>query len=129
KVLKYVSIADTGKALNPQQCVTQEKGAVVQGIGQAFFEEAVYQNGIMTNPSLINYRLPGIEDLPEEWVTIIFENANGPGPYGAKGMGESGILTVPSAISNAIFHAVGVRLTSLPLTPEKIWRALKVQAL
>lgn len=129
KLLKYVSIADAGKALNPQQCVTQEKGAVVQGIGQAFFEEAVYQNGIMTNPSLIDYRLPGIEDLPEEWVTIIFENANGPGPYGAKGMGESGILTVPSAISNAVFRAVGVRVTDLPLNPEKIWRALKEQAL
>jgi CO/xanthine dehydrogenase Mo-binding subunit len=65
-----------------------------------------------------------VHDLPEELVTILFENGNGPGPYGAKGMGESGLLTVPSAISNALFNATGVRLTELPLTPEKVWRAL-----
>lgn len=125
KVLKFVSIADAGKAINPQQCATQEKGALVQGIGQAFFEEAVYQDGILLNPNLIYYRVPTFADLPDEIVTIIFENGNGPGPYGAKGMGESGILTVPSAISNAVFRAVGVRLNKLPLTPEKIWQALK----
>jgi CO/xanthine dehydrogenase Mo-binding subunit/aerobic-type carbon monoxide dehydrogenase small subunit (CoxS/CutS family) len=129
KVLKFVSIADAGKAINLQQCHTQERGALVQGIGQAFFEELVYENGIMLNPNLIDYRVPAFADLPDETVTIIFENANGPGPYGAKGMGESGLLTVPSAISNAVFQAVEVRLTSLPLTPEKIWRALKEQAL
>lgn len=129
KVLKFVSIADAGKAINLQQCHTQERGALVQGIGQALFEELVYENGIMLNPNLIDYRVPAFADLPDETVTIIFENANGPGPYGAKGMGESGLLTVPSAISNAVFRAVGVRLTSLPLTPEKIWRSLKEQAL
>lgn len=125
KIVKFVTAADAGKAINPQQCLTQEKGALVQGIGQAFFEEAVYENGIMVNPSPIYYRVPTIDDLPDEMVSLIFENANGPGPYGAKGMGESGILTAPSAIANAIFRAVGVRLMSLPLTPERIWRALK----
>lgn len=125
KVLKFVSVADAGKAINPQQCHTQERGAMLQGMGQAMFEEAVYQNGVMINPNLIDYRVPGFVDLPGEIVTIIFENGNGPGPYGAKGMGESGILTVPSAISNAVFRAVGVRLTRLPLYPESIWRALR----
>jgi CO/xanthine dehydrogenase Mo-binding subunit len=125
KVLKFVSIADAGKAINPQQCHTQERGAMLQGMGQALFEVALYENGIMLNPNLIDYRVPGFVDLPDEMVTIIFENGNGPGPYGAKGMGESGILTVPSAISNAVFRAVGVRLTTLPLNPERIWRALK----
>jgi CO/xanthine dehydrogenase Mo-binding subunit len=124
KVLKFVTIADTGKAINPQQCHSQEIGAMVQGIGQAFFEQTVYENGIMLNPGLLNYRVPGVYDLPEELVTILFENGNGPGPYGAKGMGESGLLTVPSAVSNALFAATGVRLTELPMTPEKVWRAL-----
>jgi CO/xanthine dehydrogenase Mo-binding subunit len=124
KILKFVTIADAGKAINPQQCHSQEIGALVQGIGQAFFEKTEYESGIMVNPGLINYRVPTVHDLPEELVTILFENGNGPGPYGAKGMGESGLLTVPSAISNALFNATGVRLTELPLTPEKVWRAL-----
>ena len=129
KILKFVTIADTGKAINPQQCHTQEIGAMVQGIGQAFFEQIVYENGIMMNPGLISYRVPGVQDLPEELVTILFENGNGPGPYGAKGMGESGLLTVPSAVSNALFSATGVRLTELPLTPEKVWRAMSQKTL
>lgn len=125
KILKFVSIADAGKAINPQQCHSQEVGAVMQGIGQALFEKTVYENGIMVNPNLINYRVPSVYDLPEELVTILFEHGNGPGPYGVKGMGESGLLTVPSAVSNAVFRALGVRLTELPLTPETIWQALK----
>jgi CO/xanthine dehydrogenase Mo-binding subunit len=124
KILKFVTIADAGKAINPQQCHSQEAGALVQGIGQAFFEKTEYENGIMVNPGLLNYRVPNVHDLPEELVTIVFENGNGPGPFGAKGMGESGLLTVPSAIANALDNAVGVRLTELPLTPEKVWRAL-----
>jgi CO/xanthine dehydrogenase Mo-binding subunit/aerobic-type carbon monoxide dehydrogenase small subunit (CoxS/CutS family) len=124
KVLKFVTIADAGKAINPQQCHSQEVGALMQGIGQAFFEKTEYENGIMVNPGLINYHVPTVHDLPEELVTILFENGNGPGPYGAKGMGESGLLTVPSAIGNALYNAVGVRLTELPLTPERVWQAL-----
>lgn len=124
KILKFVTIADAGKAINPQQCHSQEVGALVQGIGQAFFEKTEYESGIMVNPGLINYHVPTVHDLPEELVTILFENGNGPGPYGAKGMGESGLLTVPSAISNALFNATGVRLKELPLTPETVWRAL-----
>lgn len=102
-------------------------GALVQGIGQAFFEQTVYENGIMVNPGLINYRVPGVVDRPDELVTILFENGNGPGSQGAKGIGESGLLTVPSAVGNALHNAVGVRLTELPMTPEKVWGALRHQ--
>lgn len=126
RVLKYVSIADAGKAINPQQCHTQEQGAFVQGLGQALFEEAIYENGVMLTPDALTYRLPKAEDLPDELVNIIFEDGNGQGPYGAKGLGESGILAVPSAIANAVYQAVGVRITDLPITGEKIWRALRV---
>lgn len=124
RVLKYVAIADAGKAINPQQCHTQEQGAFLQGLGQALFEETVYENGLMLTPDALTYRLPKISDLPDKLVNIIFENGNGAGPYGAKGLGESGILTVPSAVANAVAHAVGVRITNLPLTGEKIWHAL-----
>lgn len=124
RILKFVTLADVGKAINPQQCHSQEVGAMMQGIGQAFFEETIYEDGIMMNPGFINYRVPSVNDLPDELVTLLFENGNGPGPQGAKGMGESGLLTVPSAVANALHNAVGVRVTELPLTPEKIWRAL-----
>ena len=125
RVLKYVGVADAGKAINPQQCHTQEQGAFLQGLGQALFEETVYENGQMLTPDAITYRLPKISDLPDEQVNILFENGNGAGPYGAKGLGESGLLPVPSAIANAVDQAVGVRITDLPVTGEKIWRALK----
>ena len=125
RVLKYVGIADAGKAINPQQCHTQEQGAFLQGLGQALFEETVYENGLMLTPDALTYRLPKISDLPDEQVNILFENGNGAGPYGAKGLGESGILPVPSAIANAVDQAVGVRITDLPITGEKIWRALR----
>ncbi len=125
RVLKYVGIADAGKAINPQQCHTQEQGAFLQGLGQALFEETVYENGLMLTPDALTYRLPKISDLPDEQVNILFENGNGAGPYGAKGLGESGILPVPSAIANAVDQAVGVRITDLPITGEKVWRALR----
>ncbi len=124
RVLKYVSIADAGKAINSRQCHIQEQGGVLQGLGQALFEESVYKDGLMINPDPLEYRLPNMHDLPDELVTILFEDKNGPGPYGAKGLGESGILTVPSAIANAVFQAVGVRITELPVNAEKIWQAL-----
>ena len=85
----------------------------------------MYENGLMLTPDALTYRLPKISDLPDEQVNILFENGNGAGPYGAKGLGESGILPVPSAIANAVERAVGVRITDLPVTGEKIWRALK----
>jgi putative selenate reductase molybdopterin-binding subunit len=125
KIHKFVTIADAGKAINPQQCRSQEVGAAMQGIGQALFENIVYENGSMLTSNLVNYRLPGVNDVPEDLVTILFENENGPGPYGAKGIGESGLLTIPSAVANALFSASGVRIMELPLTPEKVWRAIK----
>jgi CO/xanthine dehydrogenase Mo-binding subunit len=125
RVLSLVTAADAGKAINPAQCETQEKGAAVQGIGQALFEQTVYEDGVLVTPNRLGYRLPAMMDVPEEFTSILIENGNGPGPYGAKGIGESGILTTPSAISNALFQAVGVRLTDLPLSSEKVWRALK----
>ncbi len=125
KILKYVSVADVGRAIHPIQCVGQDEGAVMFAVGHTLREEMVYKDGQLLNPNLIDYRVPNFGDLPDEFETILLENRNGPGPYGSKGMGEGGLLPVASAVANAVYNAVGVRLYDLPLTPEKVWRAIR----
>ena len=78
----------------------------------------------LLNGSLIDYCLPRFTDLPGEFTTMIMEGGGGPGPYGAKGMGEGGILPVAPAIGNAVFAATGTRIQSVPLTPDVVWRAM-----
>jgi CO/xanthine dehydrogenase Mo-binding subunit len=125
KLLKYCSIADVGQAIHPLQCVGQDEGSVMFAIGHTLLEEMIYKDGQLMNPNLIDYRVPNFRDLPKEFETILMENRNGPGPYGSKGMGEGGLLPVASAVGNAVYNAVGVRICDLPLTPEKVWRAMK----
>jgi CO/xanthine dehydrogenase Mo-binding subunit len=127
KLANYVSLTDAGKMINPQQCRGQDEGAAVFGLGQALFEDLVYQNGELLNGGLIDYRLPRFSDVPRGFETIILEDGGGAGPYGAKGMGEGGILAVAPAVCNAVENAVGLRMQSVPLTPEKVWRALRKQ--
>src|SRR5581483_5521925 len=88
----------------------QDEGAAVFGIGQTFFEDLVYENGELMNGSLIDYRLPRFSDVPANFKTIILEEGGGRGPYGAKGMGEGGILAVAPAVCNAVENAIGVRM-------------------
>jgi CO/xanthine dehydrogenase Mo-binding subunit len=123
-VKKYVSIADVGRAIHPIQCEGQDEGGVMFGLGHTLFEQMVYEDGQLLNPNLVDYRVPTFEDLPQEFSSSLIENENGPGPFGAKGMGEGGLLPVASAIANAIARACGVRFYELPITPEKVWRAL-----
>jgi CO/xanthine dehydrogenase Mo-binding subunit len=125
QLLNYVSACDTGKAINPEQCIGQDEGAVLFGIGHTLMEEMVYEDGQLLNGNLIDYRVPRFDDAPENLQTILIENGNGPGPFGSKGIGEGGLLPVASAIANAVSRAVGVRIQELPLTPPKIWRALQ----
>jgi CO/xanthine dehydrogenase Mo-binding subunit len=128
KILKYVSVSDVGKAIHPVQCVGQDEGAAMFAIGHSLFEEMIYHDGHLLNPNLIDYRLPSFKHLPQEFETVLLENRNGPGPYGCKGMGEGGLMPVASAIGNAVTNAVGVRIHDLPMTPEKLWRAMKSPA-
>jgi CO/xanthine dehydrogenase Mo-binding subunit len=121
---KYVSIADVGKAIHPLQCEAQEEGGVMMGVGHTLYEHMVYQDGQLLNPGLIDYRIPTMHDLPEELRSILVENADGPGPYGAKGIGESGLMPTAPAIANALACAIGVRLKELPLTPERVRAAI-----
>jgi len=125
KLKKFVSVADVGKAIHPDHCVAQEEGAAMQGIGHTFFEQLIYDNGQLINPNLIDYRIPTFADVPEEFHTILVENGDGPGPFGVRGMAEGGILSVAPSVCNAIDRATGVRIRDLPLTPERVWRALK----
>ena len=123
-VLRYVSLTDAGKMINPLQCHAQDEGAAVFGLGQALFEDLVYQDGQLVNGSLVDYRLPTFNDVPATFKTVIMEGGGGPGPYGAKGMGEGGILPVAPAVGNAVFAAVGKRLHGVPLTPGIVWQAI-----
>jgi CO/xanthine dehydrogenase Mo-binding subunit len=122
-LLKYVSLADVGKAIHPVLCEGQDEGGVMNAIGHSLMEEMVYKDGQLLNPNIIDYRVPAFSDLPKEFETILVENRNGPGPFGAKGTGEGGLLPVAAAIANAVYQATGLRIYDLPLTPEKIWRA------
>ena len=128
RILKYVSVADVGRAIHPIQCIGQDEGGVMLAIGHTLLEEMVYSDGHLVNPNLIDYRLPSFSDLPKNFETILLENHNGPGPYGSKGTGEGSLLPVASAIGNAVCNAVGVRIHDLPITPEKLWRAMKKKA-
>jgi CO/xanthine dehydrogenase Mo-binding subunit len=122
---KYVTVADVGKAINPQLVEGQDEGAAIQGLGAALFESLDYEQGQPLNANLIDYRVPRFTDLPESFQSHLIENGDGPGPYGAKGMGESGIVSVAPAVGNALYRATGARVRELPLTPERVWRALR----
>jgi CO/xanthine dehydrogenase Mo-binding subunit len=127
-MLNYVSACDTGKAINPEQCIAQDEGAVLFGVGHTLMEEMVYEDGQLLNGNLVDYRVPTFKDMPDNLDTILIENGNGPGPFGSKGIGEGGLLPVASAVANAVSRAVGVRIQELPLTPLKVWQALQAKA-
>jgi CO/xanthine dehydrogenase Mo-binding subunit len=125
KLKKFISVADVGKAIHPEHCVAQEEGAAMQGIGHTFFEQLIYDNGQLINPNLVDYRIPTFNEVPAEFHTVLVENGDGPGPFGVRGMAEGGILSVAPSVCNAIDRATGVRIRDLPLTPERVWRALR----
>ncbi len=128
RILKYVSMADVGRAINPLQCEGQDEGGVVFAIGHTLLEDMVYEDGQLLNPNLIDYRVPNFHDLPENFISELVESGNGPGPFGAKGMGEGGVLPAASAIAAAVEDAVGLRICDLPLSPPKIWQRLQERA-
>ncbi len=123
-VRRTATAADVGRAINPQLVERQDEGATLQGLGNALFEEMVYEDGLLLNDTLLDYRVPSFEDLPDEMTCVIVENEDGPGPYGAKGCGEGALAAVPAAVVNALADA-GVPMTELPLTPERVWRRIQ----
>jgi CO/xanthine dehydrogenase Mo-binding subunit/aerobic-type carbon monoxide dehydrogenase small subunit (CoxS/CutS family) len=126
RVERYVSVADVGRAVNPLILEGQDEGAVVQGLGHTLLEEMVYGDGHLLNGTLLVYRVPRAEDVPVLECRFV-ENADGCGPFGAKGAGEGSLIPVSPAIANALARLTGVRLYELPLTPERVWRALRAR--
>jgi CO/xanthine dehydrogenase Mo-binding subunit len=124
RVNGVATIADVGKAINPLLIERQDEGGVLQGLGAALFEEMVFENGLLANDSLLQYRVPRIDDMPARMTGIIVENADGPGPYGAKGCGEGAQAAALAAIATAIADA-GVAMNELPFAPERVWRRIQ----
>jgi CO/xanthine dehydrogenase Mo-binding subunit/aerobic-type carbon monoxide dehydrogenase small subunit (CoxS/CutS family) len=125
RVEDYVSVADVGRRINPLSCETQDEGAVVQGLGHTLCEEMVYDGGQLLNGTLLDYRVPRAADVPPRLECHFVENADGPGPFGAKGAGEGSLVPVSPAVGNALARLTGIRFRELPLTPERVWRALR----
>jgi CO/xanthine dehydrogenase Mo-binding subunit len=124
KVQKIVAAHDVGRAINPMAVEGQIEGAIGQGYGYCLTEGFEYENGKVLNPDFLGYRIPRSNDMPEI-ETIMVEKIDSIGPFGAKGVGEPALVPVAPAIANAIWDAVGVRITDLPITPEKILAGLR----
>jgi CO/xanthine dehydrogenase Mo-binding subunit len=128
RILGYSVIADAGKAIHYPSAKAQTDGGAVMGFGHALYEETIYQDGQLQNGDPFQYRLPVMKDIPEQFYSSMLEKGDGPGPFGSKGMAQTSIVTVGPAIGNAVYDALGVRVRSLPITPEKILRAMgKIQ--
>ena len=123
KLLKFTTAHDIGKVLNPLEHQGQIEGAVIQSIGFALTEGIELEEGRVTNPTLGEYRLPNIADIPE-LNTVLLESEHGLGPYNARGIGENPLGPVAPAIANAVADAIGVRVKDLPITAEKVYRQL-----
>jgi carbon-monoxide dehydrogenase large subunit len=125
EVLKAVSAFDVGKAINPELVKAQMEGGFVQGLSSALFEEIKLKEGVMTNPSFVDYRIATSVDTPKEIIPIIVEVPQEDGPYGARGIGEHPMIPTIAALSNAIYDAVGIRLEGPPYSAEKIYLAMQ----
>ncbi len=124
RVLKYVAASDCGTVINPVGAEGQVEGSVAQGLGYALIEGLKMDEGRPINPNFGDYRLPSMRDMPA--LNHAFAQSYEPtGPFGAKGLGELGMDPTAAVISNAIFDAVGVRVKTLPITPEKVLAALR----
>ena len=128
RVTRLVNVADLGTPINPRIVETQLSGAAIMQFGFTVSECMQFRDGQLTNGSLADYKIPGFLDLPHDIENDIVDAQEHGGPFGAKGVGESGTFGVSPAIANAIEDAVGVRLTELPLTPEALYRALRAKA-
>jgi len=124
QVVHLVVGADSGHSVNTIACRGQVEGAALQALGQSLFEELRYEDGKPVNATPLDYRVPLARDLPDQFESFVLEHG-GPGPFGAKGIGEAGMLGVASAIANAIEDAVGVRVTQIPFTPERVLAAIE----
>jgi len=123
EVLRIVAVHDCGTPINPMLVEGQIQGGISMGVGFALQEEILFRDGVQINPNLTNYIMPTSLDMPEIEVELV-DNYDPTGPFGAKGAGEPTAVPTAAAILNAIYDAVGVRITSLPATAEKVMTAI-----
>lgn len=127
RVTKLVNVADVGRPINPRIVETQLSGAAIMQLGCTMFERMDFDAGQVTNASLADYKIPGFHDIPLEMKNEVVDAEQRSGPFGAKGVGETGTFSVSPAIANAIDDAVGVRLMAMPLTAEAVYRAIRLK--
>jgi CO/xanthine dehydrogenase Mo-binding subunit len=128
KVLEVNVAQDVGKVLNPLGIMGQIEGGVMMGVGYGISEELIMEDGYVKNPNFHNYKMLTASDVPEINFYPV-ETHDGQGPYGAKGMAEAPLIPTAAAIANAVANAIGTRIYSLPLTPEKVLRAIHDKSL
>jgi len=125
QVTKLVNVGDAGSAINPDIVERQLIGAGTMQFGFTIFEEMIFSDGQVVNASFADYKIPGMLDLPHDLTGELVEVPHQHGPFGAKGVGETGMFCVSPAIGNALYDAIEVRITEMPLTPERVLRALR----
>ncbi|WP_434130894.1 xanthine dehydrogenase family protein molybdopterin-binding subunit [Sporomusa sphaeroides] len=127
EVLKILAAHDVGRAINPALVEGQIEGGATMGLGYGLMEEITTVGGVIKNTNFTDYLIPTMLDVPEI-DAIIVEEPEPSGPFGAKGVGEPALIPTAAAIANAVYDAIGVRIYSLPITPEKVLQALASQA-
>jgi CO/xanthine dehydrogenase Mo-binding subunit len=120
-----VTIGDVGLAIHPAMTEGQDLGAATMGLGAGLFEELIYDGQQLMNGTMLEYRVPRFSDIAGNIEMKLVQNRDGVGPYGAKGGGEGAVNPVSPCIANALRQATGVRIRRLPLTPERVWKALQ----
>ena len=123
RLLKVSAAHDVGRVLNRLGIEGQIEGGIVMGQGYALTEDLIVDHGVVRNPNFRDYKLVTAPEIPEMDIAFI-ETMDGEGPQGAKGVGEAPAICVAAAVANAIYNATGVRITGLPFTPERVYRAL-----
>lgn len=124
RVLKIVAAHDVGRAINPMLLEGQLEGGISMGIGYALLEKLIIENGEVMNPTFLDYKLPTVKDMPPLELVMVETDDPG-GPYGAKGVSESGAIPTAAAIGNAIADALGIRIYEVPMQPEVVLNAIK----
>ena len=120
KVVKMGAAHDIGKAINPTGCLQQIEGAIVMGLGHALMEEMIYEEGILRNGNMVDYKVPTFMDSDVETKITLVENGHPEGPFGVKGIGEPGLVPTAAAIAGAVCHACNTDFDSIPIKPEHI---------
>jgi CO/xanthine dehydrogenase Mo-binding subunit len=127
RVLKLFLAADCGTQINPEMVKVQLESCLQQGIGLSVYEHIVLENGVVLNPNFADYKIPTTMEMPsnKDVGVFIYSAPHPEGPYGAKGVGEGPLTPIAPAISNAVYDAVGIRIYDLPITREKVLKALE----